>query len=134
MARRGRLPRWFAQADRRGTPVRAMLAATIIATLLLVANATRGLTDLFSFLALLSTSATLWLYLACALAALKLGVARPAAAIGLIFSLLALWGAGWDTSLLSLALMAAGLPLYWLARRGRAIDDAACPDGALEAS
>jgi APA family basic amino acid/polyamine antiporter len=72
---------------------------------------------LFTFMALLSTSASLWLYLAIALAAVKHRIARPLALLGTAYALWAIWGAGIDVSMLSLALMASGLPLYLLARR-----------------
>ena len=79
---------------------------------------------LFEFLLLLTTSASLWFYLACSLAALRLNVVRPVAAIGVVFSLGTLWGAGIEASAWSLVLMVAGLPLYWWARRERAVNEA----------
>src|SRR3546814_18887126 len=66
--------------------------------------------EMFNFMAVLSTSVTLWLYLACAGAALRLGVAMPVAALGLIYAVWTLWGAGLGARPLSLILMAAGLP------------------------
>ena len=45
-------------------------------------------------MALLSTSATLWLYLGCAAAGLKRRVAPFAASLGALYALWALWGAG----------------------------------------
>lgn len=63
----------------------------------------------------MSTSATLWLYLACALAALRLGVARIPALLGALYALWTLWGAGIGASGLSFVLMALGLPIWlWL--------------------
>ncbi len=117
MAARGMIPRWFAQTDARGTPVRALLASSVIATLCLVFNASRGMQGIYEFVLLLSTSAALWLYLACAFAAWRLNVARPWALIGAVYALWTLWGAGVEASAWSLALMLAGLPLWWWARR-----------------
>ena len=77
------------------------------------------LQGLFEFLLLLATSASLWFYLACALAALRLNVVRPVAALGVVFAIGTLWGAGIVASGLSLVLMVAGLPLYWWARSSR---------------
>ena len=72
---------------------------------------------LFTFMALLTTSVTLWLYLACTLVALKRRIAIPTALAGLAYGLWALWGAGFEASGLSVLLMLAGLPLYWIAQR-----------------
>lgn len=117
MAERGLLPAWLAATDARGTPRRALLVSAAIASLFALMNASRTMQGLFEFLLLLSTSASLWLYLAFSLAAWKLGVSRIWALLGAVYALWTLWGAGIDASGLSLLLMAAGLPIYWLARR-----------------
>ena len=117
MASQGLLPSWLGQSDARGTPRQALIVSTIVASILLLMNASKGMKPLFEFLLLLSTSATLWLYLACALAAIKLRVALPFATFGAIYALYTLWGAGWTASGLSLALMAMGLPLLWWTKR-----------------
>ena len=120
MAAEGLLPGWVGK-DAAGTPRRALVVSGMIASVLALMNASGGLKAAFEFLLLLSTSATLWLFLACALAAIRLGVSRPLAVLGAIYSLLTLWGAGVWGSVLSLVLMLAGLPLYWWARRERAV-------------
>jgi APA family basic amino acid/polyamine antiporter len=120
MARAGELPRWLAKTDARGTPVRGLILSTLLATLLLVANNLHGLVALFTTMALLATSATLWLYLGWALTALRLKVAVPAAIMGALYALWTLWGAGLEASGSSFLLMAAGFPFYWWARRERA--------------
>src|SRR5690606_30295455 len=66
MAKAGNLPRWFAVTGRNDTPVRGLLASTGLVTVLILMNYTRTMADLFTFMALLSTAATLVLYLACA--------------------------------------------------------------------
>lgn len=119
MARAGRLPAWLARARSDGTPTAALVGSSIVASLLLAASASHTLGDVFTATALLSTSASLWLYLAIALAALRTGVARGLALAGGGYALWALWGAGWQTSGLSLLLMATGVPLLWWARSGR---------------
>ncbi|CAH0349255.1 MAG: amino acid permease [Sphingobium sp.] len=118
MARNGELPVWLGKTDARGTPVRALIVSTVFASLLLIANSLNGLVAIFTAMALLSTSATLWLYLGCAAAALRFRVAIPAGVLGVAYALWTLWGAGLSVSGLSLVLMLAGLPLYWWARRG----------------
>ncbi len=117
MAMRGMLPGWFGRTDRRGTPLQALVASSVIATLCLLLNASRSMQGIYEFVLLLSTSAALWLYLACALAAWRLRIARLIALPGAIYAVWTLWGAGWEASGWSLVLMLAGLPLYWWARR-----------------
>lgn len=117
MAHRRLLPAWFAKTDRRGVARRALLISTVIASLFAAMNASRSMQSLFEYLLLLSTSATLWLCLACALSALKLGIARPAALLGAAYALWTLWGAGIGASGLSFVLMALGLPIWLLVRR-----------------
>ena len=121
MAAKRMLPAWFGATDETGTPRRALLISAAVASVLAQLNASRTLQGLFEFLLLLSTSATLWFYLACALSALRLDVARPAALLGAVYAVGTLWGAGIAASGLSLVLMVAGLPLYWWARRERAV-------------
>jgi basic amino acid/polyamine antiporter, APA family len=120
MAAQGLLPRWLEQADANGTPRQALIMSSVVASILLLMNSSKGMKPLFEFLLLLSTSATLWLYLACALAAIKLRVALPFAIFGAIYALYTLWGAGWTASGLSLALMAMGLPILWWTKRTQA--------------
>lgn len=120
MAERGELPRWLARTDANGTPRKAILAGTLVVSVFLLMNASRSTQGLFEYLLLLSTSALLWLYLAIALAALKLGVARPFAAVGALYAIWTLWGAGIEASGLSLVLMLAGLPLWWWTKRSPA--------------
>lgn len=120
MARAGTLPSWFGKTNQRNAPVRALILSSVLASILLLANASKGMGGLFTFMALLSTSASLWLYLAIALAAVKHRIALPWALVGTAYALWAIWGAGIDVSLLSLALMVSGLPLYWRARRSAA--------------
>ena len=121
MARGGELPRWLAATDAKGTPRRALILSTILASLMLVANSLQGLVALFTAMALLATSATLWLYVGCALASLRFRLVVPAAVIGLGYALWTLWGAGLVASGSSLLLMLAGLPFYAWARRERPI-------------
>jgi len=119
MATQGLLPAWFGVTNARGVAGRALLVSAVACSLLALMNSSRTLKGLFEFLLLLATSASLWFYLACALAAVKLNVARPVAVLGVVFAIGTLWGAGIVPSGLSLVLMVAGLPLYWWARASR---------------
>lgn len=120
MATRRLLPAWFAATDARGTARRALVISTLIASLFAAMNVSRTMQALFEYLLLLSTSATLWLYLACALAALRFGVARVPATVGAAYALWTLWNAGIAASGLSFVLMALGLPIWlWMGYRER---------------
>jgi APA family basic amino acid/polyamine antiporter len=118
MARLGRLPRWMGQTvGPQETPVRAIVLSSLCASLLLLANSLRTMVNIFELMALLSTAATLWLYLACAASAVRLRLAVTTGVIGMGYALWTLWGAGLATSGASLILMISGLPLYYWARR-----------------
>jgi basic amino acid/polyamine antiporter, APA family len=117
MARRHMLPAWFGRTSDNGVPVNGLLTATVLGSILIFANSSQAMGDLFAFMALLTTSVTLWLYLACAVVALKCRTATPFAIIGLAFGVWSLWGAGWEAGGLSIILMLSGLPLYFYARR-----------------
>ena len=118
MARAGLLPAWFGRTSARDVPVRVLIVASTLASLLVWFNSSKSLSGVFAFAALLTTCASLWLYLAICVAALIRRVAMAAAAIGTGFALFAFWGAGAQASGLSLVLMLTALPVYWLRPRG----------------
>jgi APA family basic amino acid/polyamine antiporter len=119
MALRRELPGLFARTIGRNTPLNAQLLGTALASALILANMAKSTADLFTFMALLTASATLWLYLTAALAALKQrpsGVALVAVLAGLAFTLFAFYGSGWQANLWSLALLGAGALVYVVMR------------------
>ena len=118
MARAGLLPRWFAKVSARDVPVRVLLVSATLASLLVLSQASRSLSGVFQFAALLTTCASLWLYVAICAAALVRRVAVVPAALGLPFTIWALWGAGVEASGLSLMLMLTAVPVYWLRFHG----------------
>ena len=126
LARDGVFPMWFAKTSRLGTPVRAQLVAGAVSTLLILANYSKSMAGLFAFSALVTTVTSLFLYAAVSAAALALvatgrvrsWVLAAAAVPGLIFALWAFWGAGEEPSLWGVALLATGIPIYFLMRRG----------------
>jgi basic amino acid/polyamine antiporter, APA family len=124
MARRRMLPAWFGQVANKGVPVNGLLTATVLGSILILANSSQSMGDLFAFMALLTTSVTLWLYLACAAVALKCRIAIPFALLGFAFGVWCLWGAGYEAGGLSIILMLSGLPLYWWARRSLPMNEA----------
>jgi APA family basic amino acid/polyamine antiporter len=126
MARHGAFPAWFAKISPRGTAIRAQMLSTSLATLLLLVNSTRSIGGLFAFMALLSTTAALILYLACSLSALRLQqkgrMARSPmlailAVLAALYSVWTLYGAGYEATAWGAALLIAGAPVYWLMRR-----------------
>ena len=126
MARHGALPAWLGKLSSRATPVRAQILSSSLATALVASNYSRSVAGLFLFMALLSTAATLILYLSCSLAALRLQrtgkvpVSPALTAIASLGALYALWtlaGAGREAIGWGAALLAAGIPVYFLMRR-----------------
>jgi APA family basic amino acid/polyamine antiporter len=126
MARHGAFPAWFAKTSRGDTAVRAILLSSGLATVLILARVGGSVSQLFTFMALLSTAAALILYLACALAALRLQQRRLLprstvltllAALAALYSIWTLYGAGYEATAWGAALLAAGIPVYLLMRR-----------------
>lgn len=120
MAVRGALPALLARTTVRGTPIPSQLIAAALAIILVILNMSRDTAGLFQFLVLLTTSATLWVYLAGALAALKQRPAPGAAIVivgGIIFTAFAFYGSGWEANLWSLALLATGLSIRFVMHR-----------------
>ena len=133
MARSGGFPAWFARTSRAGIPVRAHLLSILCTTALLALNYSSTLAELFQFMILLSTSSTLVLYLACALAALRLQQTRsmpfsvPLAAIALLGAIYSVWtlaGAGRDALTWGAVLLAAGGVVFVLMRLLRSSPEA----------
>lgn len=132
MAKDGVFPAWLAKLSRFGTPARAHIAASVPLSIVLFLYSALSLTNLFGILILLATTASLVAYLVCSLAALRLGVggkAKPFFVLAALFSIWAIWGAGWVAIELGAVLLATGVPVYLLmrlaARSSRA--GAACP-------
>ncbi len=139
LARRGVFPRWFGKVNSRGMPVRAQLLGSLLSALLVAANYTRGLTELFAFMALLATVATLVLYLFAALSALRLvalgQVGRGMMLItlvGLVYAGWTFYGAGQEATLWGLLLLMTAIPV-WFGMRLSALRSSPVP-GAVPAA
>ncbi|HVI25805.1 MAG TPA: amino acid permease [Xanthomonadaceae bacterium] len=117
-ARDGLLPARFARLDARGTPVFGILASSVLATGLVLANYSHSLVQLFTFSILLSTAATLLPYVVSSAAWLRRGGpgGRLVALLALGYSLYALAGTGAQSLLWGGALLLAGLPVFALMR------------------
>jgi len=124
LAERGVFPRAFAKLNHRGMPVGALLLGAALSCGLIAANFTRGLTELYGFMALLATVATLVLYLVAALAALRLtqfgtlkrGAMTGVTILGLIYGVWTLYGSGFEATAWGAVLLATGIPVYWIMR------------------
>jgi len=125
MARDGVFPRAFGRESARRTPVFALVTTSVLVTLLILANFHGTMARVFTFMILLATSANLVAYLVCSLALLVLmrrgglGEARRgtpglavAGALGALYSLWAIAGAGKEAVAWGAALLVAGLPVY----------------------
>ena len=119
LARAGLLPAWLARTSKMDIAVVPMvLASALTISVLLIGGWTNG-AGLMDFLLMVTAASGVLVYAFACLAALRIGVARPLAIIGLLFCLAILYGAGLEAVALSVLLMLAALPLYWLARRAQ---------------
>lgn len=145
MAQGGGFPHWFARTNRAGVPVRAHILSSLGTSLLLAANFSSTLAQLFQFMILLATSSTLILYLSCSLAALRLQQTRlvpfspvlaAVATVAALYTVWTLWGAGLDALKWGAVLLLVGGLLYGIMRRvsrsspAAAANPAASPESA----
>ena len=124
-ARDAVMPAIFARVDKRGTPAAGVLIAGTLATLLVFANFSKSLVQLFTFAILLATAATLLPYFVSSAAWLRRGdrSGRVVAVLALLYSAYALAGIGTESLLWGIVLVAAGLvATAWSTRR--AVNDA----------
>ena len=119
MALVGQFPPRFAALNRFGAPSAAVLLSGGLAAVLVLMNVDRSLGSLFQFTILVATSAMLVGYMAVGLAAVKMlpGALRFVGVAGTGYALFALYAAGLEPNLWSLALIAAGLPVLFYSRR-----------------
>lgn len=125
LAHRGLLPAAFARDNRFAVPWGTQIVSSTLASLVVYANYSRGLAELFKFMVLVTTSTAIIFYIFGALAALKLernGTIKASptfvalTVLGFLYSCWAFYGAGWEASLWSVCLTAAGLPIYLFMR------------------
>lgn len=126
VANDGLFPRLFARESACGTPALGLLVAAAITSVMVLANYTRGMVGMFTFIVLLSTLSIVVAYLFCAMAdivlAYRSGRAPPTRALvqacaAFAFSLWAVIGAGEEAVYWNFVLLALGIPLYvWQSR------------------
>jgi APA family basic amino acid/polyamine antiporter len=137
----GLFPAFFRRMSQRGTPAHAMVVSGVLGSSLVVMNYTRGLVDLFTFIIVLATLATLVPYVFCALAVwLMPGQRKPGGAMAIVsalafvYGMFAIGGAGADAVLYGFLWLLAGLPVYvWVARKRRNRDSPLFPGTASAA-
>lgn len=121
MARAGLLPRWMTITNRQDVSVRLLALGSSCASVLILSSAagSAGLGGLLDFMLNLTAATSLLLYAGACIVALRIGVVRIPAVIGLAFCCWAMWGSG-KAGLLAVALMLTALPLYWLRPKAQA--------------
>jgi amino acid transporter len=109
----------------RGTPTRGLIVAGVLGSVLVGMNYSRGLVELFTFIILLCTLATLIPYAFCSLSVwLMPGQPRPAglaaivSGLAFLYAMVAIGGAGAETVFYGFLLLLAGLPIYVWVRLG----------------
>ena len=117
LVRAGLLPEWLARTNKEDIAVTPIVLGSALTVLLLLAASWRDGAAVMDFMLRLTAVTAMWIYAFACLTALRLRVRRAASVLGLTFSLAIMYGAGLEAILLSLGLMAAALPLYWIARR-----------------
>jgi APA family basic amino acid/polyamine antiporter len=127
MAKGGVFPAFLARTSAQRTPVQAHFVSGVLLTIVVAMNYAKSMTDAFKFVLLLSTTSSLVMYFACALAAMKLKTERRleasrslilVAALAAVYALWTIFGAGREAVSWGFALLAAGVPVYFLTRRG----------------
>jgi hypothetical protein len=126
MADHGLLPAWWGKRNARGAAMNSVLVSGVLACVLIMLNGSPRLTNMYTFVLLLSTTTTLALYLLAPVAALVLAyrgtVPRTpalllASAGAIAFACFAFAGAGLEANLWGLLLIFAGVPLHLYMQR-----------------
>jgi len=128
MAKAGVFPKAFAKTNARGAPVVGLLVSGVLLSIVVLTNGGKSMVQIFTFLLLISTSATLVMYLLCALAALWLhargrlplkgsvAVFVTISVLAAVYALWALLGAGKEAVLWGFVLLSCAVPVYYTMR------------------
>jgi len=122
-------PPAFRKLSGKGVPVQGILISSVLATILVGFNYTRGLVEMFSFIIMLSTLSCLLPYLFSSLVEIRVKLRKgkpynrkeltPAIAIALpafLYSVWAITGLEYEVILWGAILLTAGLPFYFYSR------------------
>jgi APA family basic amino acid/polyamine antiporter len=131
-ARDGLFPEVFSRVSKFDTPGHALVLSSVLASVLLLMNYTKGLVEQFTFIILLATLNTLVPYAFCSMAEIliyvkspekfssrRFGAATVLAVAAFVYSLWALAGAGQEIVYWGFLLLVAGVPVYVWIRAGR---------------
>jgi APA family basic amino acid/polyamine antiporter len=130
MGLRGDLPGYLARTTSTNSPVVSLLLAAALTLLLVLLNTGKSTAQLFIFVSLLTTTATLVVYVFGAVAALRTrpsALATAAILLSILFSLFAFYGAGLEANLWGVVLLIAGLAIRWCCHRLRRSRDGSIP-------
>lgn len=135
-AKDGLFPKSFSHISKNGTPIVGMVISSILVTLLMGLNYTKGLVELFTFIIKLATLTCLVPYIFSSMAELlifikdrdqfnkqKLFGSSALAVVAFLYSLWAVGGAGQETVYWGFLLLMAGTPVYvwiqWSSKRDK---------------
>jgi basic amino acid/polyamine antiporter, APA family len=129
-------PAIFARENRKGVPAAGILISSVLVSVFMMMNFTKGLVEQFKFMLLLSTLTCLVPYVLVAASYVILFMRKQAvtagewvrtlvlASLAFIFSLLAIIGAGETIVFWGFVLLLAGVPFYvWIIWKRRATDN-----------
>lgn len=114
----GLAPKVFAQRSKGGAPYISLIFGSILASVLLALNYSKGLVEAFKFLAMMATLAVLVPLLVAALADMKFSLKRSRTwvilgALTAIYSTFAILGSGLEVIIWGCLLFALGVPVYF---------------------
>jgi APA family basic amino acid/polyamine antiporter len=124
----GLFPGFFKRLSARGTPVAGLVVSSILITLLVMANYTRGLVGMFTFIILLATLTTLFPYVLSTMSLLMIFLRERErfryepilgssiiAVLAFAYSLWAIGGSGQETVFWGFLLLMGSVPVYvWI--------------------
>jgi APA family basic amino acid/polyamine antiporter len=118
----GLAPKVLGKLNRGEAPWVSLVFGSVLASVLLLMNYSRGLVGAFTFLLMMATLTTLAPYLICALAELKYSWRNArswwvVALVASVYALFAILGSGLEVIVWSVVLAAVGMPVYYLVRR-----------------
>lgn len=119
LAMEGFAPKVFARKSRKNAPYVSLILGSSLATVLLLLNYSKGLIEMFTYLAMMATFAVLVPLFVSAAAELKYSIksGKGWSAIAIlagVYSLFAIVGSGWNVLMWGGILMLLGLPVYAL--------------------
>ncbi len=129
LARDNLLPKFFLRTTARGTPTNGLVLAGALACVLVIANYTKSLVSLFTWIILLSTLASLIPLVFCTMAEVTLAVrarqrgdpepiraSAVIAALAFVYGVLAVGSSGHEAAFWGLLTLLAGIPFYVVTR------------------